>query len=226
MRSFVMGTKLAPSQDMRVAYYLLYDTIDFLPVKHRNLKKTLQSIGELYGSRRAFQAYNAMRLFYLDALQNRLCFALTFREMETLAGMFARDEDVRSYPCCLTTQIFAGAKGNFENLKQMFGSVGLQSGVRVENSFLSGLNDEEAAAHGQTSLYALYLVSYIWLPGYGYQKLMSNVHNLMVNYAGSITDGERIVFRDALDAYHYEDVLSSTTFQCLLEKVLVRGETV
>lgn len=222
MKSFVMGLKLAPSQDMLVAYYLFYDEIDFLPIKFRDLKKTMQTICEVYGSRRAFQAFNDMRLFYLDRLQNRVCFALTLHEMQTLSTLLREGKDIQSYSCCLTTQILAKAKGNFENLKQMFGSVGMQSGVYVKNSFFSGLNGVEAAAHGRTSIYALYLVSYIWLPGYSYQKAMSNGHAMTVNYAGSIVDGSRIIFLDALDAYHYEDVLSVSTFNFFVEEILVR----
>lgn len=223
MKSFVMGLKLAPSQDMLVAYYLFYDEIDFLPIKFRDLKKTMHSICEVYGSSRAFQAFNDMRLFYLDRLQNRICFALTFKEMQKLTTILKEGGNIKSYECCLTIQIFAKAKGNFENLIQMFGSVGMQSGVNVKNSFLSGLNGVEAAAHGRTSIYALYLVSYIWLPGYGYQKLMSNGHAMTVNYAGNIVDGtKRIIFLDALDAYHYEDVLSVSTFSFFVEEILVK----
>lgn len=222
MKSFVMGLKLAPSQDMLVAYYLFYDEIDFLPIKFRDLKKTMHSICEVFGSRRAFQAFNDMRLFYLDRFQNRICFALTLKEMQTLASMLEEGKDIKSYRCCLTIQILAKAKGNFVNLTQMFGSVGMQSGVYVKNSFFSGLDGVEAAAHGRTSIYALYLVSYIWLPGYSYQKLIANAHAMVVNNVGNIMDGKkRIVFLDALDGYHYEDVMSKSTFMFFVKVILI-----
>lgn len=222
MTSFVMGLKLAPSQDMLVAYYLFYDEIDFLPIQFRDLKKTMHTISEVYGSRRAFQAFNDMRLFYLDRLQNRICFALTLKEMQTLSTLLKEGKDIRSYQCCLTIQILAKAKGNFENLTQMFGSVGMQSGLHVKNSFYSGLNGVEAAAHGRASIYALYLVSYIWLPGYSYQKAMSNAHAMMINNVGSIVDEKRIILLDALDGYHYEDILSVSTFEFFVQEILVK----
>lgn len=220
MRSFVMGLKLAPCQDMLVAYHLFYDDIDFLPIKERDLKQTLLSICEVYGSKAAFEAFNDLRLFYLDALQNKHCFALTFEEMQTLERMLRAGEDIRNYECCLTTQIRAKAKGNFESLQQMFGQVGMQSGKFVKSSFLSGLDGPECAAHGRTAITALYLVSHIWLPGYGYQKTMSNGHSMVVTYAGSIMDGpKRIVFKDALDAYHHEDIISAGTFQHIFKEI-------
>lgn len=220
MRSFVMGLKLAPCQDMLVAYHLFYDDIDFLPIKERDLKQTLQTICEVYGSRVAFKAFNDLRLFYLDVFQNRYCFALTFEEMETLARMLEAGEDIGGYECCLTTQIRAKAKGNFESLHQMFGSVGAQSSRFVKSSFLSGLDGPESAAHGRTAITALYLVSHIWLPGYGYQKTMSNGHSMVVTYAGSIMDGpKRIIFKDALDAYHHEDIISAGTFQFIFKEI-------
>lgn len=223
MKSFVMGLKLAPSQDMLVAYHLFYDQIQFLPIKFPDLKKTLHSICEVHGSRAAFDAFNRLRLFYLEALQDRCCFALTFEEMRTLERMLRDGEDIRTYRCCLTTQIFANAKGNFESLEQMFGSVGMQSGVFVKNSFLSGLTGAESAAHGRTAITALYLVSHIWLPGYGYQKTMSNGHSMVVTYAGSIMDGaKRIIFKDALDAYHHEDIISSSTVQFLYDEIFFK----
>lgn len=223
MKSFVMGLKLAPSQDMLVAYYLFYDEIDFLPIQFPDLKKTLMAICEVHGSAAAFKALNDLRLFYLDALQSRYCFALTFEEMRTLARMLEAGEDIKTYACCLTTQIFANAKGNFESLRQMFGSVGMQSGRYVKSSFLSGLEGAESAAHGRTAITALYLVSHIWLPGYGYQKTMSNGHSMVVSYAGSILDGvKRVIFQDALDAYHHEDIISSATFQFLYEEIFVK----
>lgn len=225
MRSFVTGSKLAPCQDMLVAYYLFYDQIDFLPVKRPDLKKTLITIEELYGSGAAFRAYNDLRLFYLDAFQNRTCFALTWAEMETLSEMYARGDNVETYRCCLTIQILSGAKGTFANLEQMFGSVGVQSGAYVESSFMEGLTYVEAVSHGRMSLRNLQQVSFIWLPGYGYQKVISNAHDLKPDYEGRIVDGTtgRIVFLHALDAYYHEDILSAHTFQFLLEQVLVGG---
>ena len=221
MRSFVTGLKLTPCQDMLVAYYLFYnETESILPIRFEGeLKKSLQSICEMYGSERAFYALNEMRLFYLDRLQNRTCFSLTLYEMRKIGEMLRKGEDVRTFVCTLTTQIFALAKGNFESLKQMYGSVGLQSGVDVNSSFMDGLKEEEAAAHGRTSLYALFLVSYIWQPGYGYQKLMSNCHGLVVSYAGSILDGaKRIIFKDGLKALFFEDVMTVATFFCFYNK--------
>ena len=221
MRSFVMGLKLAPSQDMLVAYHLFYqETESILPIRFPGeLKKSFQTICEVCGSQRAFHAINEMRLFYIDKLQTRVCFGLTFHEMVHIAEMYRKNEDVRQYKCALTIQIFAKAKGNFENLHQMFGCIGLQSGIFVNSSFMDGLREEEAAAHGRTSLYALYLVSYIWLPGYGYQKLMSNAHNMMISYDGSILDGgKRIIFKEALKAIYYEDVMTTATFLWFYKK--------
>lgn len=226
MRSFVMGLKLAPSQDMLVAYYMFYDDIDFLPYKDRNLKKTMRFICEKYGDSRAFHAFNQMRLFYLDRLQNHTCFALTLAEMQTIAANLKEGKDIQSIQGCLTTQILAKAKGNFETLTQMFGCIGMQSGVFIKNSFMSGLHGVEASAHGKTSIYALNLVLNIWLPGYGYQKLISNAHDMIVNYEGNIVDGDkRIIFQNALDGYHHEDIISESLFMHIFESFFGKNET-
>lgn len=227
MRSFVMGLKLCPSQDMLVAYYLFYDEIDFLPYKDRDLKKTMQFICEKYGDAAAFQAFNQMRLFYLDRLQNHTCFALTLKEMQDISRNLKEGKDIQSMNTCLTIQVLAKAKGNFETLTQMFGSIGMQSGVVIENSFMSGLHGVEASVHGKTSIYALNLVLNIWLPGYGYQKLISNAHDMTVTYKGSIVDGnKRTIFLNALDGYHHEDVLSKSLFMHIFETIFYEKKSV
>lgn len=208
MGCFVMGLKLAPSQDMLVAYHLFYDEIDFLPYKNRNLQKTFRVIYELYGSKQCFEAVDNMRRFYLSALNKRLLFALTL-------------EDMHSQGRCFKTQIESGAKGSFEHLKQMFDEIGQQGHMYVKSSFWSGLTPLEAVAHANVSHQALSESGKIWQPGYGYTKIAYNVHDIKVDYLGRLMDGnKRVIEQDVLDAIHHTDVMLEDTFQYLIENVL------
>ncbi|GBM82395.1 hypothetical protein AVEN_84823-1 [Araneus ventricosus] len=60
MSDTILGLKLAPSQDMLVAYYMYFDTIDFLPYKHPDLKQTFQVFFNLFGSSKTFQFFEQM----------------------------------------------------------------------------------------------------------------------------------------------------------------------
>lgn len=208
MGCFVGGIKLAPSQDMLVAYHLFYDEIDFLPYKSQNLQKTFQVIYELYGSKKCFDAIDNMRRFYLDALHRRTLFALTL-------------EDMHSNGACFKAQIDSGAKGSFEHLKQMFDEIGQQGDLYVKSSFWKGLTPLEAVAHANVSHQALSESGKIWQPGYGYTKIAYNVHDIKVDYLGRLMDGsKRVIEKDVLDAIHHTDVMLEDTFQYLIENVL------
>lgn len=233
MGSFVTGLKLAPSQDMLVAYYLYYDDIDFLPYKSRDLKATFLTIYELYGSKVAFQAVDNMRQFYLKVLQERTCFAITLEEINHLIEL-ASGVDVETFEArarqtkgCLVTQVLAGAKGSFEHLYQMFGTIGRQDNSFINASFWTGLSPEEAIAHANTSYEALQESGKIWQPGYCYTKIAYNVHNITVNYAGQLVDGEKTVLeKDVLNTLHHTDLMSKETFQHLVSEVLVNGHDI
>lgn len=230
---FVMGLKLAPSQDMLVAYYMFYDDIDFLPYKSPNLTSTLRVIYELYGSKAAFNAIDSLRKFYLKVLQKRTCFAITLEEIFQLLEM-ARDSDFETFrnraqktKGCLVTQVLAGAKGSFEHLYQMFGTVGQQGSQFIKNSFWTGLTPLEAMAHARTSYNALSQSGKIWQPGYGYTKIAYNIHDIKVDYLGRLMDGEkRVIEQDVLDVLHYTDVMSEETFSYLVLKILKGKEKI
>lgn len=229
MGSLVTGLKLAPSQDMLVAYYAFYDDIDFLPYKNRNLKNTFLTIYELYGSKVAFQAVDDMRKFYLKALQERMCFAITLKEINDIIQMAEGvcfetfERRARKTKGCLVTQVLAEAKGSFEHLYQMFGTIGQQENMYICTSFWKGLNPLQAIAHANTSYEALQESGKIWQPGYCYTKIAYNIHNITINYLGQLVDGEeRILEKDALDALHHTDIMSEETFGYLLSKELVK----
>jgi hypothetical protein len=228
MKCFVSGLKLAPSQDMLVAYHRFYDDVDFLPYKNRDLNKTLRVIYDIFDSKRAFDAIDAMRQFYLDALQKRTFFALTLKEMVDMAR---EKTDLEGFKqkfqpeagSCLVTQVLSGAKGSFEHLYQIFVEIGQQEDVYVKNSFWTGLNPVEAVAHTKASHRALSETGKIWQPGYGYTKIAYNIHDLKVDYLGRLVDGQkRVVEQDVLDAVHHTDIMSEDAFQYLLQSVLLR----
>ncbi|GIY04385.1 DNA-directed RNA polymerase [Caerostris darwini] len=231
MSDFVMGLKLAPSQDMLVAYHMFYDSIDFLPYKHRDLRRTFQVIYDLKGSAVTYECFEKMRQFYMDALENKTCFALTLEEMKRLLhyGQGSLKEfktHVQKEPGCLKIQILSGAKGSFEHVYQMFGAVGYQNGYYVQNCFWNGLTAREAVAHAVTATEALSNSSNIWEPGYGYSKSVYNLQSLHVDYLGRLVDGTQVLEKDVLDVLHHTDVMSEDTCAYLLEEVLVLGKQV
>lgn len=224
MGCFVMqGPKLTPSQDMLVAYYLKFDEIDFLPYKHRNLYTTFQVLYDIYGSQKAFECIDRLRQFYLDVLQNQICFALTLEEMEFLCDigngtMEEFEAKARTSGGCLVTQVLSGAKGSMEHLYQMFGSVGYQNDAYIQNSFWKGLNATEAVKHAKVATDALSKTCKIWEPGYSYSKMVYNLQGLHVDYEGRLVDGDVVVENDVLNVLHYTDVMSEESFQHLLDK--------
>lgn len=224
--SFVMeGPKLTPSQDMLVAYYLKYHDIDFLPYKHVNLEKTFRVLYDMYGSRQAFGYIDRMRCFYLDVLQNEICFALTLEEMKNLFrwGRGSPEEfqtKAKNSRGCLVSQVMSEAKGSFEHLYQMFGAIGYQNGVYISHSFWEGLDANEAIHHAKTATEALSKTSKIWEPGYSYSKMVHSLQGLHMDYEGRLMDGDMVIENDILDAIHYTDVMSVEGFQFLLEKIL------
>lgn len=223
MGSFVMGMKLSPSQDELVAYHLFYDEIDFLPYKNPDLKKTLRVIYEIYGSKRAFKAFDDMREFQLEKFENHYCFALTLEEMKWLVKTIANGGDISRGRGCLVVQVLAKAKGTFEHLYQMFGEIGAQGNDFVKSSFWSGLTPFEAVAHAKASHVALWQTAKIWQPGYGHNKVIFNVQGLKQDYLGRLIDGEsRVVEQDVLYAVHHTDVMSEETFDHILDQVLVK----
>lgn len=230
MECFVMGLKLAPSQDMLVAYHKFYDEIDFLPYKHPNLRSTFQVIYDLYGSSATYECFNRMRRFYLHVLQTRAFFALTLKEVTNLIE-WARDEPLEAFRLkasgsrgCLVTQVEAGAKGSMEHLHQMFGKMGYQSDYDIQNSLWNGLNAVEAVYHATETINALSQTGKIWEPGYGYSKTVFNLQGLTVDYRGRLVDGDSVVDRDVLNVVHYTKLLSEDAFKYLIQKVLVHGE--
>lgn len=227
MGCFVSGLKLSPSQDMLVSYYLFYNDIHFLPFKHRDLKRTFRVIYDIYGSRKAFEAVDMMRKFYLKSLQEDTCFALTLQEMLQLQavaseGFESFSEKAKNVGGCLVTQVLSGAKGSFEHLYQMFGKIGQQEDTYIESSFWTGLTPVESIAHATTSNDALSQSGKIWQPGYGYSKIAYNIHDIKVDYWGRLVDGtRRVIERDALDALHHTDVMSEDTFDFLVSEILI-----
>ncbi|KAG8175220.1 hypothetical protein JTE90_022643 [Oedothorax gibbosus] len=219
------GTKLAPSQDMLVAYYLKYDEIDFLPYKNPDLAKTFRVLYDLEGSQRAFEYIDRLRLFYLDLLENDTCFGLTLEEMENLSRWGRSQEEFEAKAKfsngCLVTQVLSGAKGSLPHLYQMFGAVGYQNGVDIGHSFWEGLECNEMIHHAIASTEALSKMCKIWEPGYGYSKMIHIVKRLTVDYLGHLMDGETVIENDVLDVMHFTDVLSVEGFQQLKDKVLV-----
>lgn len=228
MGCFVMqGPKLAPTQDMLVAYHLRYALIDFLPYKHPDLKTTFRVLLDLYGSQATFDCFERMRTFYLDAFRHH-AFALTFREMDKLRAVAQRTESVDDFAesagdACLAIQIRSGAKGGFEHLHQLFGRVGYQNGYWVENCFYSGLNAVESMHHAQVAMDALSRTRQIWQPGYSYSKLVHNLQGFRVDYAGRLVDGDLVVEGDVLDALHFTDVMSIEAFQHLFQSIVLES---
>ncbi|GFW62007.1 RPOLA_N domain-containing protein [Trichonephila clavipes] len=158
---FVMqGPKLTPTQDMLVVYFVKFKDIHFLPYKQRDLSKTFQVLYDCYGSQQAFEYIDQMRQFYLDVLQRQMCFALTLQEMQTLyewgrEPLEEFQQKAETSKGCLVTQVLSGAKGSFEHLYQMFGSIGYQNDVFVKHSFWEGLRANEAVVHAKTATEAL-----------------------------------------------------------------------
>lgn len=227
MGCFVMqGPKLTPSQDMLVAYYLKFNEIDFLPYKHKNLYTTFQVLYDIYGSQKAFECIDKLRQFYLEVLQDQICFALTLEEMEYLykigrGSMEDFEKKARTSQGCLVTQVLSGAKGSMEHLYQMFGSVGYQNDTYIQHSFWEGLSPSEAVKHAKVATDALSKTCKIWEPGYSYSKMVFNLQGLHVDYKGCLVDGELVVENDILNVLHYTDVMSEEAFKHLIEKTLL-----
>ena len=224
----MQGPKLRATQDMLVAYYLKYADIDFLPYKHPNLAKTFRVLYDVYGSQRAFDAIDRMRLYYLDVLQHDTCFALTLEEMQNLFRWGRESPEVFRQKAeasrgCLVTQVLSGAKGSFEHLYQMFGAVGYQNGCDIRHSFWEGLDATEAIHHAITSTEALSRMCKIWEPGYSYSKMVHSLQGLHVDYRGCLMDGDVVIENDVLDVLHFTDVLSEEGFQHLLDKTFKDG---
>lgn len=224
MGCFVMGIKLAPSQDMLAAYYLFYDQIDFLPYKNRDLNKTMKVIYDLYGSEKCFEAFDMMRKFYRKAFQNKTCFALTLKEMKQLykCGRESQtvdefEEKIKSIQGCLVTQVQSGAKGSIEHLYQMFGQVGWQNENFVASCFFKGLNPVEFAHHAITANEAMRKMGKIWEPGYSYSKSVFNLQGLHVDYLGQLMDGDVVVEKDVLNVLHHTDLISEVGFAHLVD---------
>ncbi|GFR14419.1 uncharacterized protein TNCT_422201 [Trichonephila clavata] len=118
------------------------------------------------------------------------------------------------------TQELSGAKGSFEHLYQMFGSIGYQNDVFVKHSFWEGLRAKEAVVHAKTATEALSNASKIWEPGYSYYKMVYNLQGLYVDYKGRLMDGETVIENDVLNVFHYTDVMSVEGFQHLLDTTL------
>ncbi|GFS72652.1 uncharacterized protein TNCV_1420551 [Trichonephila clavipes] len=166
-----------------------------------------------------------MRQFYLDVLQRQMCFALTLQEMQTLyewgrESLEGFQQKAETSSGCLVTQVLSGAKGSFEHLYQMFGSIGYQNDVFVKHSFWEGLRANEAVVHAKTATEALSNASKIWEPGYSYYKMVYNLQGLYVDYKGRLMDGETVIENDVLNVFHYTDVMSEEGFQHLLDTTL------
>ncbi|GBN51484.1 hypothetical protein AVEN_267635-1 [Araneus ventricosus] len=220
----VMGLKLAPSQDMLVAYYLYFDTIDFLPYKHRDLKRTFYVLFDLFGSEKTFQFFEQMRKFYLYALQKKTCFALSLEEMLELehhAKISYKhfQQHVKSSRKALAVQIESGAKGSIEHAFQMFGSIGYQNGTCINHSFWEGLTPSEAVEHAFEANQGMSNASNIWQPGYSYSKLVYSLQGLIIDYWGRIVDGEKVIQMDALSVCHHSEIMSEDTMKFLVEQM-------
>ncbi|GBL88871.1 hypothetical protein AVEN_123896-1, partial [Araneus ventricosus] len=216
-----------PTQDMLVAYYLKFEEIDFLPYKHRNLYTTFKVLYDIYGSQKAFECIDKLRQFYLDVLQNQICFALTLEEMEYLykicqGSMEEFETKARTSQGCLVTQVLSGAKGSMEHLYQMFGSVGCQNAAFIRNSFWDGLNANEAVKHAKIATDALSKTSKIWEPGYSYSKMVYNLQGLHVDYMGRLVDGNLVIENDVLNVLHYTNVMSEEGFRHLMDETLLK----
>ncbi|GFQ88194.1 uncharacterized protein TNCT_361911 [Trichonephila clavata] len=127
-----------------------------------------------------------------------MCFALTLQEMLTLyewgrESLEVFQEKAETSSGCLVTQVLSGAKGSFEHLHQMFGSIGYQNDLFVKHSFWEGLRANEAVVHAKTATEALSNASKIWEPGYGYYKMVYNLQGLHVDYKGRLMDGEMVI---------------------------------
>lgn len=224
---FVMqGPKLMPTQDMLVVYHLKFDEIDFLPYKHKDLYTTFQVLYDLYGSQKTFEYIDKMRQYYLDVLQNEICFGLSLKEMEMLDELGKEEsfetfkEKAEKTDGCLVTQIKSGAQGSFEHLYQMFGQVGYQDGVNIKHSFWEGLDAVDAVSHANMSTDALKMTCKIWEPGYSYSKMVFNLQGLHVDYRGCLMDGKRVVEMDVLNCLHHTDLMSEEGFKHLLQTKL------
>ncbi|GFQ78851.1 RPOLA_N domain-containing protein [Trichonephila clavata] len=223
---FVMqGPKLTPTQDMLVVYFAKFNDIHFLPYKQSDLSKTFQVLYDCYGSQQAFEYIDQLRQFYLEVLQRQMCFALTLQEMQSLyewgrESLEVFQEKAERSSGCLVTQVLSGAKGSFEHLYQMFGSIGYQNDVFVKHSFWEGLRAKEAVVHAKTATEALSNASKIWEPGYSYYKMVYNLQGLYVDYKGRLMDGETVIENDVLNVFHYTDVMSVEGFQHLLDTTL------
>ncbi|GFR03378.1 RPOLA_N domain-containing protein [Trichonephila clavata] len=175
---FVMqGPKLTPTQDMLVVYFAKFNDIHFLPYKQSDLSKTFQDLYDCYGSQQAFEYIDQLRQFYLDVLQRQMYFGLTLQEMQTLyewgcEALEVFQEKAETSSGCLVTQVLSGAKGSFEHLCQMFGSIGYQSDVFVKHSFWEGLRANEAVVHAKKATEALSNASKICEPRYSYYKMV------------------------------------------------------
>lgn len=226
MGSFTTGLVLSPCQDMLVAYRLFRDDIDFLPYRLPNLKNALRAVYDTHGSRTTFECFDRMRQFYLAALHERRIFGITLRELEDIrrCARTAKDvqdfeEALRSGPeeGCLVTQIESGAKGSYDHLYQMFGSVG----DGVASSFWKGLTPSEAVTHAMTANEAMSQMGKIWEPGYSYSKSASNLQGLQIDYLGRLVDGGNVIEVDSLDAVHPSNLLSEASFAILLREEIL-----
>lgn len=223
MGSVNMGLVLSPSQDMLVAYRLWKNEIDFLPSSSDNdLKTVLRILYDIHGSKRAFEGFDKMRQFYLRKMFEDCVFGLTLEEMLKLVDLANNvsleqfEKLVKSLDMCLVHQIEAGAKGSYDLLYQMFGSIDLQNGK--ESSFWKGLTPNEAVTHAMASIDSLSQLEKIWEPGYSYSKSVYNLQGLNVNYLGQLVDGRTVVENDALDALHHTDILSESAFVELMKQ--------
>lgn len=226
MGCFVMqGPKLAPTQDMIVVYHLKFDEIDFLPYKHKNLSTTFQVLYDHYGSQQTFEWIDRMRQYYLDVMQNEICFALSLEEMETLfelgrGSLETFKQEASKTNGCLVTQIKSGAQGSFEHLYQMFGQIGYQDDHHITHSFWEGLDSKDAVSHANISTEALKMTCKIWEPGYSYSKMVFNLQGLHVDYRGCLMDGKTVVEEDVLNCLHHTDLMSQEGFKHLLKVTL------
>ncbi|KAF8796710.1 hypothetical protein HNY73_001056 [Argiope bruennichi] len=231
MGSKTIGLKLAPCQDMLVVFYINFDKINFLPYKdpNRNLKKTFRVIYDLYGSAKTYECINAMRLYYLEVMENEIVFSITLEEIQNL---ICQAEKFNSYEEFekkikgenLIVQIKSGAKGSLYHLYQMFKCIGPQADGYVSSSFWKGLDPWEAVLHAKISFDALLQSGKIWEPGYGYSKNVFNLQGLHVDYQGRLVDGKIMIEKDVLNTMDRELILSDDAFNEILKRHLLEDQ--
>lgn len=235
MYSFAMGLKLKPSNDMLVVYHLKYDSIDFLPYKHRDLNVTLKVIYDMYGSKTCFDCIVQLKDYYLRVMQDEMLFCISLeeiRELETLCQGLSYEEFASALKLrqtgCLKTQIDARTKSTDYHLYQIIGSVGLQYSKNIsclENNFIhssfrKGLSPVEVVLHAVAGIDGLISSSGVSYAGYTYFKLINSLLNWMINYKGEVVDGDTVVAEDYLNIAYYKDLMSTETFQEIIRKYL------